>query len=792
MSDAPTSQKLADGLDQLTELLRQLSSEAGLLLSASTQLTPVLNAFRPTSPTHDRSLAFLVLSKTVSNARPKVLVSGSHDAQERATANLTKLFSPLILPRISSTDAAELLPGLGLFTALFQVDQATASQILLTDGTIESLMDATDLFDGKDGISVCQSVANLLSQASASKTCRPIVQAHASSWLQTQVKQATDPTLRAAVAITVTKLSRGSEEDAQADPVLAGAAASKETTAESEALVVLMRGLVMDESKPANELAGSSTRIVSQATLDAVEGLAYLTSHPETRETLSSDAAFLSRLFALVPSPKKRQTGPVPIINTDSPDFDSPQVQRSTFGLLYGIAAIISNIVAFKPLLSEEEKQVDKLRKMTQAGARADGDKLAAAPNVSDKLTEDAAVKRRCKRLLKSGVVPALVSISTHAEGSEAVRRAVSKSMLSLAEEKENRGKIIQAGGAKAVQAMIRTSLTALEAQPAKAQAPKGKFDTASRGHAKALDHQDILAIQALAKLSITASPLLLFGPDASSSLDAVRPLSHLLLNPSSTLLQRFESLMALTNLASLGPVVASRVASHKESGLGNVLGKTETLLLDDNHMVRRGAMELICNLISSDEVWERYTGEKPNGTVVSSGTGGSNKTLVSRLRIILALSDVEDDGTRLAASGALAMLSSSSNVCRTLMEDVEDGPKKTFGVLVDLIDPTAAPEVEEELDDDNTPEPLSLDLQPQFIHRGVVTVRNILTNLASQSIRKGTIPDVLTAAESTGLSKVLVATLTSPTSSGNMDVLTAVAQSLRWLKDHGLKLPGM
>ncbi|KAG9040864.1 hypothetical protein FS837_012992 [Tulasnella sp. UAMH 9824] len=685
----------------LKTLLHKLDSKSGLELSPSSinsQISPVLSAFLPSAAPSARSLAHLVISKLVSNARPSptaVAASSYESSLETATQNLTRLFSPIIESRLSETSLEAVVPALGLFTALFQIDPATASGIFAKDGVAEAVMDVPDLFEGKNGITASQAVAALLSQASGSKPCRPLVQAHAVSWLQDQVRRdSVDPGVRAAAANALTKLSRGTAED-------------------------------------------------------------------------------------------KHQTGAKPTVNITSEAL--PPEEKASVALLYGACVIVLNLVAFRPKLSEEEKQVDRLKRMTKEGARIGG-KLADpdAKEAEEPLELDSAVKRRCKRVLKAGVLPALVSMSYRKE-SEGIRRALGRIFLSLVDDKENRGKIVQGGGVKALQRIIEASFTSLKETPAAPppKKPPSKFDsTAAAGSsssAKSLDPQDLPAIQALAKLSITASPLLLFGPDASSSLDAVNPLSHLLLNPSSTLLQKFESLMALTNLASLGPVLASRVATQKEPGLGTVLNKTETLLLDDHTMVRRAATELICNLVASEDVWERYTGEKADGTRSEE----SDKVLVNRLRLLLAMADVDDVQTRLAASGALAMLSNARDVSRLMLGKMENGAEKTLRVLVDLIAPSREEEGGDE-DDDRGDAPPTPEIQSQLAYRGVVCTRMLLTNLPSDA---DTLKSVVKAAKSTDLGGALVKALSSQENAGNQEMLAAGADALKWLIGKGVEI---
>ncbi|KAG8947869.1 hypothetical protein FRC04_010227 [Tulasnella sp. 424] len=790
----------------LKSLLLKLESKSGLGLSSSSinsQISPVLAAFLPSAKPSTRSLAHLVISKLVSNARPSPttgLTSSYESDQEKATQNLIRLFSPIIESRLATTSLEEVRPALGLFTALFQIDSATASGIFLKDGVADAVLDVPDLFEGKNGITASQAVAALLSQASGSKPCRPVVQAHAISWLQDQVRRDTvDSGVRAAAANALTKLSRGTAEDVSSDtlsslggPATDGAVEEAKRKDDDESLAKLMKNLIVDSKEtvgPGQPLAGSS-----QSILDAVEGLAYSSMDSNVKESLSVDTAFLTRLFSLVPPPKRHQTGAKPTVNVTSESL--PPEEKASVALLYGICVIVLNLVAFRPKLSEEEKQVDRLKRMTKEGARTGG-KLADpdGKEAEDQLATDDAVKRRCKRVLKAGVVSALVSMS-HRKESEGIRRALGRIFLSLVEDKENRGKIVQGGGVKALQRMIEASFTSLKDSPAPPtpKKPPSKFDSTVAGGssppAKSLDPQDLPAIQALAKLSITASPILLFGPDASSSLDAVHPLSHLLLNPSSTLLQKFESLMALTNLASLGPLVASRVATHKEPGLGTVLNKTETLLLDDNTMVRRAATELLCNLVASDTVWERYTGEKPDGTRSKPSEEG-DKAFVSRLRILLAMADVEDAQTRLAASGALAMLANAPDVSRLLLGKMENGAEKVFGVLIDLIAPAEEGRSGDEEDGDDDDEtnllaPTTPEIQSQLAYRGVVCTRTLLTNLPTDA---ETVKSVVKAAKSADLGGALVQALNARENAGNQEMLVAGAETLKWLIGKGVEI---
>jgi hypothetical protein len=102
-------------------------------------------------------------------------------------------------------------------------------------------------------------------------------------------------------------------------------------------------------------------------------------------------------------------------------------------------------------------------------------------------------------------------------------------------------------------------------------------------------------------------------------------------------LLPIFESLLALTNLASLDDDTV------KDALLRTAWDPTQDLLLSSNKLVQRASVELVCNLMASPAGVAKY----------ADGSPAANQ----RLHILLALADAEDHATRCAAGGALAML---------------------------------------------------------------------------------------------------------------------------------------
>ncbi|KAK2560228.1 Protein unc-45-like protein B, partial [Acropora cervicornis] len=140
------------------------------------------------------------------------------------------------------------------------------------------------------------------------------------------------------------------------------------------------------------------------------------------------------------------------------------------------------------------------------------------------------------------------------------------------------------------------------------------------------------LACQALAKVAITMNP---------ESFGLIRPLLKLL-HPSKTGLQQFESLMALTNLAQMNDEVRRHIV--KEKGFPLI----ESLMFDDHDMVKRAATECVFKMYEKEDA------------------------PTERVKLLTLLSGEEDFELSRAASGALAILSSSEKVCKQVIKIIE------------------------------------------------------------------------------------------------------------------------
>ncbi|CAG8669909.1 armadillo-type protein [Gigaspora rosea] len=243
-----------------------------------------------------------------------------------------------------------------------------------------------------------------------------------------------------------------------------------------------------------------------------------------------------------------------------------------------------------------------------------------------DPIDDDEYVINRTKQIMKSGVIRPLIIMSKNS--SQAIRQLVAKIFLNLATDQSNRGAIVQQGGIKAL-------------IPLSTKNTKEVTEFAS---------------QALAKIAITMDPNLAFRGERSA--DLVRPFLSLCQGESE--LGQFEALMALTNLGSTDNDIRLRIYDAK--GIPII----ENLQFSDNTMIRRAATECLCNMIFCEPVYNMYS---------------DPKTSSNRIKILVALSDVEDFETRRAASGALAILSTSPDVCNMIV----DRPRG-IEILKDLI----------------------------------------------------------------------------------------------------------
>uniref|UniRef100_S4R4X4 Unc-45 myosin chaperone B n=1 Tax=Petromyzon marinus TaxID=7757 RepID=S4R4X4_PETMA len=218
-------------------------------------------------------------------------------------------------------------------------------------------------------------------------------------------------------------------------------------------------------------------------------------------------------------------------------------------------------------------------------------------------------VNIRVKKLLKAGLVSALVCMvkSDSAVLTDASKELMSRVFLALVEETENRGTIVAEGGGKA---LIPLALEGTEVGKSK-------------------------AAQALAKITITANPVIAFPGERIY--EVVRPLVSLL-NVENSGLQNFESLMALTNLAGINDKLRKQMLKEKAFPM------IESHMFEDHEQIRAAATECMCNMVLNKEVQEMFEAD------------GND-----RMKLLVLYSGMDDEKVQMAASGALAMLTTEN-----------------------------------------------------------------------------------------------------------------------------------
>ncbi|KAJ4142629.1 SWI5-dependent HO expression protein 4 [Fusarium falciforme] len=330
----------------------------------------------------------------------------------------------------------------------------------------------------------------------------------------------------------------------------------------------------------------------------------------------------------------------------------------------YGALSIFVNLTKYLPNLTEEEKKMNQLKAYANAAGKLGG---------PDPLNDDEHVAKRCKLVFDAGITPVLVTHSKN--GSPASLSLVISIIFALSVTKTLRGQLAQQGAVKLL-------LTAWMTLP-QTEAPARR-----------------LAAQALARILISTNPALVFGGNRSNPISAaIRPLVSIVPpDPAAEtrdLLPSFEALMALTNLASMDD------EDTRRSIIATAWFQIEEQMLSSNALVSKAAVELVCNLVQAPEAIALYAEETAKAR--------------NRLHILLALADAEDAGTRSAAGGALASLTSFEGVIRGIINR-ERGIKVVLSMCVD--------------DDEN------------IRHRGVFVVLNLVTaegevgELARQKIK--------------------------------------------------------
>lgn len=514
---------------------------------------------------------------------------------ELAPSTAQDLVSKFVTSRVQKGIADELVVAFSAAAAIFPITVESASALFLTEGFITSLV---PLVESKKSHKLEQSALELVSAACVDKNCREAINRHFRSWLETTVNTSLDKKRANLAALVLVKLG---DEPAPSDGQ--GPTIITPGKVDQEDLIASFKSMVIGSDASSKQ--------------DSIEGLAYASLQPKVREDLSKSPKFLKRLLETLQKEATAATTP-------------------GSNILFGGLTVLANITAYLPLQSEEEIR------MAQLKAYANVQKVAAADR--DVLLIDASVTARCKRGIDAGIVPVLVAVAKRA--SPAVLAHTSAVFLSLSKEPKHRGVLAQQGAIKLLTQIYDTISSSSSTTTGTSPYPPNSAPQTA---------------QALSRILISTNPSHIFSSTFPSH-STIRPLLSLLTptesSPSTWQLHAFESLLALTNLASLDTPTQDHILRLAFPTVA------DELLLSQNVLLRRAATELLCNLMASPLCISYYAMPTPQSK--------------HRLHILLAMSDVDDLATRSAAGGALAMFLSVDEAVTQLL-DIDDGKGVSF-----------------------------------------------------------------------------------------------------------------
>ncbi|RVD84914.1 uncharacterized protein DFL_003250 [Arthrobotrys flagrans] len=355
--------------------------------------------------------------------------------------------------------------------------------------------------------------------------------------------------------------------------------------------------------KEIEELASTFKNLLSSSSdaskQQSVEGLAYTSLTPSVKETLAADSSTVKSLLGLL----------------------NPSTSAS---IVFGVLTTIDNLTRYTKPLTEEQL------KMAQLKNYANATPSSKTPGEIPKLDQDPYVNKRCQLLLAAGVVPALVRLAK--KTSPQATALTSSIILSLSKVSAHRGIMAQQGAVKLL-LQIYSSLPTIPT-------PSSSDPDSTSPEDRPESTVHTIAAHALSRLLISVNPSLAFSASVpiNSSLPPLLNLIKSIHNStadSRDLLPLFEALLALTNLASTTDSIRSIIVKKEFTII-------EELLLHANDMIQRAAVELVCNLMVAPETVSLFVEGPRSG---------------NRLQMLLAIAQADDVPSRLAAGGALAML---------------------------------------------------------------------------------------------------------------------------------------
>ena len=453
-----------------------------------------------------------------------------------------------------------------------------------------------------DDINALRIVAELLSSAASVKGVRPMVAIYLSNDAIKALVTHQDRNVRTAAASAVAKLGLGEDhtQDFEIMNLLEAACymlEEGETSLESSSTNKKSESL---ESVPMT--AGAKTAVDR-----GIEVLTYLITKTIVKEEVA---------HGFKATPESKYSGLELLVRIS----DNMEAGKSVTA--FGIATIFQ-LMAATPLTLRKEsfegkeltmEQYDEIQKMqkTEEQKELEDDKELKEDN-------DEQCAERVLKMAKSNVPRALIQLSNGA--SDQSLEQIVLALNRMANVQSVRGTMIQQG--------VLSGLIKLEKEEKNPSDIRKKI-------IKNVRH-------CMAKLLVTTNPSLL---TSAQSMGAIKPLIQLVRQVDSNDLQKFEALLSLTNLASMGDNTKNKIVAEK--GLSSM----KYSMFSDHPLVKRASAECLSNLVGNEEFMKMLQD-------------------VEELRLWLALAaDYEDNyECARAAAGCLAMATGDPAVAKALIQ---------------------------------------------------------------------------------------------------------------------------
>ncbi|KAG7364405.1 tetratricopeptide repeat protein [Nitzschia inconspicua] len=445
-------------------------------------------------------------------------------------------------------------------------------------------------------------VAELLSSAASVKSVRPMVAVYLNNEALKSLVSHEDRSVRTAAASAVAKLGLG-EHGTQDYEIMSLVEA---------ACYMLEEGEVIYDSST-DKKSGTATSSVpmsagAKTAVDrGVEVLTYLITKTIVKEEIAHGFKATSQ---------SKYSG-LELLVKVADNYNAGE-NVTAFGL-----ASIFQLMAATPLTLRKEsfegkeitmEQYDEIQKMQKTSEQKETEDDSELKDDNDEQCSARVVK-----MVKANVPRALIQLTDGA--SDQSLEQIVLALNRLANVQAVRGSMIQQG--------VLSGLIKLEKEEQNPSDVRKKI-------IKNIRH-------CMAKLLVTTNPGLL---TSAQSMGAIKPLIQLVRQIDSNDLQRFEALLSLTNLGSMGDNTKSKIVGEK--GLSTL----KYAMFSDNPLVKKAATECMCNLVGNDKFMKMLQD-------------------VEELRLWLALaSDYEENfECARAAAGCIAMATGDPDVAKALIQ---------------------------------------------------------------------------------------------------------------------------